>query len=158
MTSVERQEHMKLRIAAYKKSFFEEFNAELVITTKIALSDLTKISLNDLGIIVDDVLHSNYPNQFPDGIKTKSRRLDVLNFRQCYCKIALDFKHTSVSIADALGIDHATVLHSNNCIRNMIATNNQRTVYNLIQINNELQERFGINADIQYNQPTKPNT
>lgn len=158
MTLLERRKMIELQVQSYKDDFYTKFGTELMISIKGTIDSIAQISLNELGIIIDGIVHIQFPGKYPDGIKTKSRNIDILNFRQCYCKIAIDKRHTSVAIAKALGFDHATVLHSNKYINTMIETRDDRTLFNLNTIYNELQERFGINADIQSDQSAEPNT
>lgn len=148
MTLHERKKMIELQIQSYKDDFYAKFDGELIISIKGTINSIAQISLNDLEITINSIVHVQFPEKFPDGIKTKSRNIDILNFRQCYCKIAIDKRHTSVSIAKAIGFDHATVLHSNKYINNMIQTKDDRTIFNLSIIYSELQEKFSIEQTI----------
>lgn len=158
MTLEEKKVMSQLRINAFKESFLKEFGVGLIITVKAPLTNKPELTLNTLGIVIDDIVTANYPGLFPEGIKQKTRKIELLNYRQCFCKIGMDCGHTSVAVANAIGFDHATVLHANKHINLMVETKNDRTIFNLNIIYRELQERFGVNADIQSDQPTRHNS
>jgi hypothetical protein len=144
-------------IRDFKEYFLKEFGQEVVIVIGNTKNKRSKIDMNSLEKVANDVLDELYPGKFPEGIRKRLRKRELVVVRYCFFKIATEMGYTSTSIALFLGFDHATVLHGNRVITNLIEAMNSQVILNYNLILNELKERSRDDADIQPNQHSEPN-
>ena len=145
-------------IRDFKAYFLKEFGQEVVIVIGNTKNKHPKIDMNSLEKVANHVLDELYPGKFPDGIRKRLRKRELVVARYCFFKIASEMGYTATSIALFLGFDHATVLHGNTVISNLIEAMNSQVILNYNLILNELKERSRDDADIQSNQHSEPNS
>lgn len=155
MSSLKQKQKAEYKIKEFIENFKLEFDIEVLVTIKGSKNTVPKITLLSLEGLVNDLLHKSYPGKYPKGIRTKKRKHELVNFRFCFYKIALDMGYTLTFIASFIGFTHATVISGNKVISNLLITKDIKSVFNLYNIYYELQKRFGIDAGIQPDQPTE---
>ena len=133
-------------ISKLLKTYLINMGVDLVpeIKLKPAKSWEDTLDINELIKCADTVTD---PILFPDGIKTKRRNRYLVVRRQVVCVIARKMRYTCESIADELGIDHATVIHAGHVVDALIKTGDQQMIdaYNdiLTAINFYYKEKYG---------------
>lgn len=158
MSSFEQKERERFKIKQFKEEFLLEFGAEILVSVKDPKPKALKISLEDLESVVDISIKKQYPNRFPNGLRTRKRVHAIVNFRFCFYKIALDMGYPLTYIGYHLGFTHSAVINGNNVIRGLLQTKDTKSVFNINNIYYEIKERFGIDADIHINEYGEDNT
>lgn len=149
MNKTELNERIELKIKQFKEEFLLEFETDVFVVVKSTRNGLSKLTLLELGTTINSLLVKEFP-EYPDGIRTRTRRHDVVNFRYCFYRIARSMGHSFIGIGRYLGFSHATVMNGDKVIWELLQTDDKQSVFNMNNIYHELKERFGINADIQF--------
>jgi hypothetical protein len=152
------KEKEELKIKQFKSDFLLEFDREVLVLIKSEKPNFPRVSLTNLEILINELLYKKCSTKYPNGIRTHSRNHDVTNFRYCFYKIAMDMKYTMTFVSRYLGFHHATVLNGRKVINNLIITKDAVSVFNINNIYYELEKRFGINANIYFNEFAKCDT
>lgn len=158
MSVIDDKERAELKIKQFKADFLLEFDTEVLVVKKSARPNFPRIQLIELEVIINELLRKQVANKYPGGIRTHARDHDIINFRYCFYKIALDMKYTMTFVARYLGFHHASVVHGRKVINNLIITKDAISVFNINNIYYELKERFGIDANIYSDEFTEYNT
>ena len=61
----------------------------------------------------------------PETLQSKTRKHNIVYARQIVCYIGLKSGITTLALAEALGLSHATVLHGNTAISNYLSYNTE---------------------------------
>jgi len=149
-------------IYTFITNFQEEFNAKFGIYPQVQyfLDDQVKKSrLYQLEISANTVLNC-LPIfiKCPDGIKTKKRYRELVTLRHCVFFIALEYGFGSSDIGSFFNFNHATILHSQKIVPELIEIKDKLTINILKQLKDDLQKRNRIDANVQFDEPTKINT
>jgi chromosomal replication initiation ATPase DnaA len=84
---------------------------------------------------------------YPKGIKTKSRRRDLVQKRQIACYIARKMGYTCEVVGKCFGIDHATVIHGCKVVDQLldVVDPELKKAYDeiLIAVNTYYKEKYG---------------
>lgn len=136
----------------FTRTFVKEFQAKFGILPRVHYSfDVRelKVTLEDLEKTVNHLIKKN-PFISIQGatIRTKTRKRELVVYRQCIFKIACDVGYGPTSIANYFGWDHATVIYSCKSVRNLVSSNDKKLKTTLTTIENELQERFGDDGNV----------
>lgn len=143
------------KIVQFKEEFFTEFGEVALVA--IEKKDFN-ITLEQLESLINDFVHKEYPGLFPEGIRTKSRKHELIMCRFCFYKLAIDIIPNKSKIARYMNVNPTSVLYGDNIIRGLIAVKESSTMFVINRIYHEFKERFGINADVQFDKSAKFNT
>jgi chromosomal replication initiation ATPase DnaA len=145
------KQKIQISVKRYQSSFYKRFGFRPIIIYEdihdIKIAAIMKkrlnttITLDDLVRIVDGFVNMSI---FPDGIKTKSRKKDIVILRQIYMYFAYKFDFSVVNTAQKIGYHHAMVTHSVKMISNAIDTNDKLYLKNFMEIKNEIEKETGI--------------
>lgn len=145
-------------IRDFKAYFLKEFGLELIVIISSPKNKHFKVDLVVLEEITNKILHDMFPGKYPEGIKKKIRKREIVSLRFCFFKVALEMGYSLTSIGLYLGFDHATVLHGNRTATNLMDTMNSQIILNYNLILNGLKERSRDDADVQSDKHSEPNT
>jgi len=81
--------------------------------------------------------------KFPEGLRTRSRKRDLVLLRQCVYKISRNQSYGLDMIGDYYGYDHATVIHGVRVIDNLIDSKNIDVINTMNMLENQLKEKYG---------------
>jgi len=144
-------------IKDFQTMFKTEFGVIPLISYNLESSKKIPIlGLPELESLINDVFQEHYPAAYvPDGIRSRSRNLTVVMFRFIYFKTARDMAYGLKMIGNYIGFDHATVLHANKTISNLLDVQDSVVVkyYNIIK--NEIQARTSYHGDVQVTEPAE---
>ena len=129
-----------------------EVNVEIVTT-----EHKPKYHAEDLISIVQDIFKKDVYIHEPIrmmGLRNKSRKREVITYRQCIGVILRDRDYSLTYIGNCLNQDHATVFHGIKCIKNLLQTKDPLTIRIFNRIKDELKKEH--NIDIYPPRDTKP--
>lgn len=143
-------------IREFSQKFFERFDIypaviytnNKIYTVKTGLLPLEQL-VNELlieRIIADPDLFDKLKDR---GIKTRIRNRTVVIYRQIFVKVAHDLGYGPSVIANHLGFDHATAIHSTKTINNLLDIKDPQIVLIYTQISNAYKKRFSNDGDVQ---------
>lgn len=144
------------------KTFIAEFHARFGIFPRVNYSfDPTKfrMTLKELEDTVNSLIKKDESISVPGAtLRIKKRQRELVIYRQCTFKLALDMGYGPSPISRHFGWDHSTVLYSGRNVKNLVSTKDKKLISILSKIENELQERFGTNGTIQPDDKSTVNT
>lgn len=84
---------------------------------------LSRLTLSELKECCELVLErvKKPQDNFLEGLKTKSRKIELVNVRHCYYKLGRDMGYTQTTLGLFLGFDHVSVLHGNRKVKDLIS-------------------------------------
>lgn len=137
-------------ISEFQENFLRKFGVLPVVTIE-GYSPIPKLSLIQIEEMCNKVLdyYKKSGDSFPNGLKTKSRKRELVVTRQCFYKIARDLHYTLYSIADYLGFDHATVIHGVRVVNQQIDLHDPLIVIIYSAIRNEISKTVRDEGDVQ---------
>ena len=100
------------------------------------------LSLSEMISVVDADLLAMFPNLYKGGIKSKSRKRELVLKRQVLCVLGRDMGLNLAVIGKELGIDHATVIHSIKNINSLLDTGNPEAMRTFKDINNLIKQYY----------------
>lgn len=83
------------------------------------------------------------------NIRDRSRKRELVIFRQCCYKIARVQGFSLKSIGQAFGRDHATVLYGTNVISTLLEVNDYEVVKIYSNIKHEIKKKYGFDGDVE---------
>lgn len=107
------------------------------------------ISLNQLIEVLNDLILEDEEISNKLTVKNRTRKREIVMYRQCGFVVATRMNYGPSRIAEAFGFDHATVIHANRVINELIETRDKHTLIILNRIQNELKKRFGTDGNVQ---------
>jgi chromosomal replication initiation ATPase DnaA len=139
-------------IVLFIEDFKREFRDKFDIDPKVLWSynkeqQPPKIDLRILEQAANSLLEDDI---FVDGIKSKSRRKEVVMLRQCMFKIARESGYTLTSIGSYFDYDHATILYSVTHVNNLLKTKDKLTIVTLHKLQDVLEKQFRNDGDVQH--------
>jgi hypothetical protein len=145
-----KKEEMKQLIKVFQEDFYNKFAIVPVVHYKVN-GKLPALSLQQIDLTVDKFVNKH---DFPNGIRTKSRKREVVIPRYCAFKLAIDNGFTLERIGLYFGnFDHSTVLHAKKTINNLITICDKK----VLDIWNEIENYILINYNIEDEQEDKLN-
>jgi hypothetical protein len=133
-------------ILEFQNEFAIKFGFIPIITLRKSIS-VNRRTLDELEYIGNSVL--NEPIKYPQGIRTRTRKREVLIIRQAISKIAADMGYTFQAIGYFFGYSHCTILHSKKTINNLISTKNPDLIKTIFLINEEIKRQFSNDGVVQ---------
>lgn len=100
------------------------------------------LTLSEMITVVDADLMALFPNLHKGGVRSKSRKRDLVLRRQVLCVLGRDIELNLGTIGKELGIDHATVIHSIKNINSMLDTGNTEATRVFREINNLIRDYY----------------
>lgn len=88
-------------------------------------------------------------DKYPNGLKTKTRKRDIVFVRQIIIKLARDLGHTYERIGDTLNLHHATCIYARKTVNQFLEISDAKTVLMLNVIKNAIQDKLGNAGDVQ---------
>lgn len=145
----EKREKMEAVANAFKSSFYNEFGFEPLVFYE----DLNEIKehyrrrvANIIGM--DEIIEicNRYVdiNQFPNGIKNRSRKRELVLIRHLFMYFAYRLNFNTTTIGKKLGYDHATVIHAHKQISALLDTGNSECIKLHSLIYEEIREKTGL--------------
>jgi hypothetical protein len=127
----------KVEIEEFVNKFKQEFKALYDIEPQV-IYDLTlpKVEIEDLLNIVNEVLWKNCPNEYKEGIRSKTRRQSLSEHRQVFFMMAREMGYSYSYLSSFIGYDHATAIYSYNKVIDMLKLNDKviTDIYQSIKI------------------------
>lgn len=80
-----------------------------------------QLSLKELFELINGALEEKTGKRYIKGILTATRLREVVIYRQAFCKLASNLGYKITSIAEFIGKNHATVIHSIKNIDNLLS-------------------------------------
>jgi hypothetical protein len=96
----------------FKYLFRIKFGTQPVVHYTLGLPFYGKIKLDELINICSEVMNSKLPRKVEEGIKCKRRLREIVEYRQCYFKLARDLGYSWSVMGKSIGYNHATAIHS----------------------------------------------
>lgn len=138
--------------AEFANSFSKEFFLKFGIVPSVFYTFKKmryKVNLEGIVNTVEDVLKDD-PEYVPGhSIKSKLRKRYLVLHRQCAFRVALQAGYGPSIIGSAFNHNHATVIHGNKIIQQLLDSRDRQTAYILRTIENELEKRYGTEGDVQ---------
>ena len=134
--------------------FISNFRAKFGVSARVSYSFTPikyNITLQQLIKIIDILINEDIYIKSKVSVKTKTRKREIVLYRQCAFRIAVELGYGPSITAEAFGFDHATIIHSNKVIQSLIDTRNKQAINILNNIENELKTRYGIVGNVQLN-------
>lgn len=161
LDQVTRTKRMQMQesIDEFIGDFYVRFNILLSIKCPTG-EERVMLPLREYELLVEDVI-SKDPN-FPEDLvvkgilRNRSRKRDLVTYRQCAFKIAFDMGYGPSAIATHFHWDHATMIHAKRTIRDLLDARNKEIIKIHQGINDALEERLGIEGNVKSN--TEPRT
>jgi hypothetical protein len=149
----------RLNIQKYIEDFQVGFLDKFGVVPEVYLTpmqlDGEGIDLTYLKGMINAVVDTK---KFPAGLYTRSRKREIVLPRQIYFLKARQMGYPLNQIAESLGFDHATVIHSCKCIKLLLEQKDPETLLILTKIDHVIKERLRVNADVQSNNKKGANT
>ena len=138
-------------ILKFKNDFLERFSIDPVVIYRNPETDIIHgIPLAHLHEILNESLWEVEPKvKYPKGILQKTREREVVVYRYCFMKIATDMGYRCSTIGRYVKYDHATVLHGNRTINELVEGKNFQVTNALEKIYAKLKNRFSNDGDVQ---------
>lgn len=133
------QQSPEVMIKRFISKFRKAFGTTPFVTYHQKKAD--KVSLDLIKQAVNQVLESEYPFLYINGIENRCRDTEVVEPRQVYFKVAIDLGHTYSIVAKSLGRNHATVIHAYKKVTEMLRQNDATIFYiysNVLETLNKL--------------------
>lgn len=147
-TIAELQEQKLESLIDFFKSYVSRTYSKSV-RVMILDSNSDYITLKQLEEVTNDCLHKQLGSyKYPEGIRTKTSKREVVIYRQVFCIIALRTGYGPSEIGTHLNISHATVIHSRGVMDNLLEYKNPQATLVYKDINNEIKKRYGFLEDI----------
>jgi hypothetical protein len=96
----------------FKYLFRIKFGTQPVVHYTLGLPFYGKVKLDELINICSEVMNSKLPVKIEEGIRCKRRIREIVEYRQCFFKLARDLGYSWEVMGRSLGYDHATAIHS----------------------------------------------
>ena len=154
----ETEKQIELFIEKFKESFHRNFG-----TVPHVFYDKTKeipvISLSKLLTLMQDIV-DNDPilSSLNIKIKSKSRKREVVLYRQCCFKIARLQGFTLDTIGKTFAVNHSTVLYGIRCIDNLLEVNDYDALHIYTKIKHEIKKKYGYDGNVESNNHSRPNS
>jgi chromosomal replication initiation ATPase DnaA len=145
MAYKKKDKEAELHVKHFIKAFHEKFGIIPRVTYSFE-KHTHNISINELEEAVNGLIHTDLNIDFPATIRTKNRKRELVLYRQCAFKIAIDLGYGCSLIGSYFGWDHATVIHSCKIIKELTNTRDSLAIKTLTKIENELEKRYGVNG------------
>lgn len=136
----------------FKYLFRIKFGTQPVVHYTLGLPFYGKIKLDELINICSEVMNSRLPRKIEEGIKAKKRLREIVEYRQCYFKVARDLGYSWAVMGKAIGYDHSTAIHSHRRIierlengdkyANLVMRNVQNAIYDYQLASEEVMETY----------------
>lgn len=111
------------------------------------------LNLVQLESIANEIL--NNPLRYPQGVRTRSRKRELVLVRQCMFKIARENGCGFASIGNHFGYDHATVIYSKTTIDTLVSGKNQEAINVLNKFKYVIQKSYGVDGNVQLDPATE---
>ena len=139
-------------ISAFIEDFKKEFRSRFDIDPRVLWSynkDFSppKLTLTELEKITNTFVEDPI---FADGVKSKTRRKEIVILRQCMFKIARESGYTLTSIGSYFDFDHATILYSVTHVNNLLKTKDKLTISTLTNLQDAIDTYFRNIGDVQH--------
>lgn len=155
MNKLVRRLNIQRFIEEFQVGFLEKFGVVPEVYLTPMQLDGDSIELIHLKSIINSVVDEK---KYPAGLHTRSRKRDIVLPRQIYFLKARQMGYSLNHIAESLGFDHATVIHSCKCIRLLMEQKDPETLLILTKIDDTLKKRLRANADVQSDNKENTNT
>lgn len=86
---------------------------------------------------------------YPQGLRTKCRKRELVFVRQCVTKLAKDMGYTHEKIGHHLGVDHSTCVHSCKTIEQFLEIGDPSTLLMINTLKDAIQDKFRDDGDVQ---------
>ena len=141
-------------IQEFKEGFIKKFNIIPEVTYE-GYKPLVKLNLGELEECCNIVLEKikSPEDDFSQGLRTKSRRRNLVTVRQCYYKLARDMGYSFETIGGFLSFDHATVVHGVNTVNNYREQGVEQVVLIMNMIKDEIAKLLRDDGDVQHDSP-----
>ncbi len=122
--NIELQKEIESEIHQFKISFCNKFGFMPIIMPPRAdklNKNRPEINMDTIYTIVDKMLFDWHPDSPPEGLRAKTRKHNIVIFRQMFIKISFDYGYGCTAVSNFLGnFDHATMLHGNRAFTNLL--------------------------------------
>jgi chromosomal replication initiation ATPase DnaA len=139
----------------FKKEFTERFKAKIDIYYNLKKKVKTyTISLVDIVSAVNEVLHEEFIEgyvmgcannrvEITNGVLTKTRVREIIIYRHILFYLARNAGYGPSEISRLLGThsDHATIIHGNKRIKELVEIKDKMVLNRLVSINNRLHSK-----------------
>ena len=141
-----KKEEMQALTLMFQKEFKERFGIVPSVVYNWKTGSIPRLTLKELITIANSFIDLE---RFPDGVKSHTRKREVLLIRQSLIYFAREMGYTHELIGCYLRVDHSTSVHSVNVIRRDLEMNNQNAVFTVNLLKNAIQTHFGDDGDVQ---------
>jgi len=100
------------------------------------------LTLSEMISVVDTDLLAMFPNLYKGGLRSKSRKRDLVLRRQVLCVLGRDMGLNLSIIGKELNIDHATVIHGIKNINSLLDTGNTEATRVFKDVNNLIKQFY----------------
>lgn len=137
-------------VSRFRKEFYATFGVYPVVNYSFDKTGLPRITLKMLEQLVNDVMEEEDPEFYtPMGIRLRTRKREIVMYRQAFLKIAYDIGYGPSVSATHIGYDHATAIHGNRHMVALLETHDvlATRIYNTVI--NGYKKRFSDDGDVQ---------
>lgn len=124
-------------IRTFQKEFLLKFGSVPIVRYVEPNTIKEPRSLLELESIANQCLNLK---QFPDGVKTKRRKRNLVLTRFCTFVVAGSWGYTLEAIGEFFGYDHSTVLHGQRTASNLIDSRHIETIQIMTLLNDKLKK------------------
>lgn len=137
---------MEREIAAFQAAFLKRFGILPEVYLAPIQGRIRRLDLYELVRTVEEVVDRK---KYKAGIRTRCRKRDLVLTRQIYFQIARTMGYHVTEIGEAIGYNHASVIHGIRMINNLLETRNEEALLLATKIENVIKEQFGTDGDVQ---------
>lgn len=105
-------------VADVKRIAIEKFNLKIDVIMDRSIDINPWVLLNAADAVLVRILRKSYP----EGIRTKCRKKELVFLRQAFCMMCYQGGMSKNSIKDLIKLDRVTVIHSIRTVKNMLET------------------------------------
>jgi hypothetical protein len=144
-TSEFRYVHMLQFINEFKENFQLKFGVAPHVIIEEHLKVKPQLSLKELETRANKQIDLN---KYPQGVKTRTRKAEVREVRQCVCKLAREMGFIYEDIGNYFGCDHSTVLHSCRVVDKYLQTKDYKILLIMSKLKDGIKNKFGNDGDV----------
>jgi len=130
----------------FKREFYNRYGFNPIVIYELVPDTVYPIELDELEEICNSYIDLT---EFPRGIKDRSRKHEVILYRQMYMHFAYKMKYRLVQIGRSSGFLHTSVIYGHQHIQDLIDNNDKEIITAYKTVLDEINERIRINAFLQ---------
>lgn len=128
-------------VADVKRIAIEKFNLKIdvIMDRSIDINPWVLLTAADI------VLSTTSRKKYPEGIKTKCRKKELVFLRQAFCMMCYQGGMSKNSIKDLIKLNRATVIHSIRTVKDMLETKHKEFTRLYDKLRQEYETQLKIN-------------